>query len=186
MIDTERIVKLMYPKIIEAGLGIIHDEAAALDALNGYPSDLLEDLVEGGENEFLFYAVQFTDAFYLDLEGFGYEDLFRQIQDISDGELVFEDIREDIPEETLESGEGTGEVYFKCNGKEYHYTVNVYYDWLDYKIVSYLNTILEAKKMDKRIIRFGGMNGNLLTFKKPDFCEKFNALFLTAKAEIDL
>ena len=186
MIDTEGIVKRMYPKIIEAGLGIIHDEAAALDALNGYPSDMLEDLVEDGENEFLFYAVQFTDAFDLDLEGLGYEDILRQIQDISDGELVFEDIREDISEETLESGEGTGEVYFKCNGEEYHFTANVYYDWLDYNIIPYLNSILEAKKMEKRIIRFGGMNGNLLTFKKPEFCEKFNALFSTLEAEVDL
>lgn len=82
-----------------------------------------------------------------------------------------------LSEETIEKGEGTGQVSFQCNGTKYDYSAAFYYDWLDTKFISYLNKILEEQGLEKRLILFGDLNASLITYQKRDFCQRLKERF---------
>ncbi|SFU92659.1 hypothetical protein [Butyrivibrio sp. M55] len=184
MIDLDLFVKNNFPKIKEVGLAAGADEASVVAALKKYPMDMLEDIGEEGIVTFMLFEVPFSDAFLTDFEGIGYEEFLNKIQDISAGELSFVDVKDNVSEDTLEKGIGTSEVSFKCNGESFSYTAKVYYDWFDVKFISFLNTVLEKKGIEKRLIVFGDPNGTFITYKKPGFVKKFKEVFPMLKADI--
>ncbi|MBO4456290.1 MAG: hypothetical protein J5802_01075 [Butyrivibrio sp.] len=184
MIDLEELVKKYLPKTKEVGLTTEADEATVAKHLKGYPEDMFEGMDEDEIAIYMLIEASFSDAFYTDFEGLGCEDFLKSIQDISDGELAFSDVKTNVSEETLEKGIGTSEVSFKCNGELFSYTAQVYYDWFDIKFMTFVNTVLEKMGIEKKVIAFGNPNGTLITYKKPEFVGKFKESFPMLEVDI--
>ena len=184
MIDIKAFVKENYPKIEELGLSVKTKENAVINSMKKYPQEMLNDLDEDEIISFLFAAIEFSDAFAADFEGIEYADFLKIFQRISNNELLFEDVVNHVAEETLQKGEGSSEVSFKCNGSTYNYTARYYYDWFDTKFLGYLNSILEKNGIEKRLILFGDPNATLITYQKPDFCQRLKVLFPMLDATI--
>ncbi len=184
MINLEEFVKRNYPLIKDLGLTIKTEESVAIDSLKKYPPEMYDDLSEEELLPFLIFSIEFSDVFSTDFEGIAYDEFLEKCQNISGGELSFEDVNNEVSIETLEKGEGTSEVSFKCNGSEYKFTATIFYDWFDVKFITYLNGILEKMGIEKRFIIFGDPNGAFVTYQKPDFCKKINLLFPEFEADV--
>ena len=184
MFDITDFVNNYYPKIRETGLFVEDDVETAIQRMEAFPADMLEDLHEEGRLMFLFVSLHIADAFDVDMEGLEYKDFLRKVQDISSGELVFEDAQQVVSKETYEKGTGIEEVSFKCNGREYSFIAEFNYDWFDGRFIHYLNTVLEKQGLEKRLIVFGEPNGYLFTYKKPEFIETFKSIFPTLEVEL--
>ena len=100
----------------------------------------------------------------------------KQVQELSGNEIVFEDAVTKIDPEVEESGQGTCEISFKCNGKPYSFTAVFNYDWFDPKFLTFLNSVLEDQKIEKRLMAFGNWNICMITLQPPAWMEKFKTL----------
>ena len=184
MIDIEAFVKKNYQKIKDLGLSVKTDESNVIKSMKKYPPDMLNDLGEEGIVSFLFSAIEFSNVFYTDFEGVEYADFLKECQRISEDELIFKDVTNNVSKDTLEKGTGTSEVSFIYNGKEYNYTAKFYYDWFDTGFIRYLNTVFEENWLDKRLIVFGDPNASLITYQDPDFCNRLKEAFPMLEASI--
>ena len=177
MKDVVAFVKKYYPKIEEIGLTINSTEFSVISGLKGFNEDgMLESEDEKWLLDFLFMFIQTPDALNMDFEGLGYEFFVKQVQELSGNEIVFEDAVTKIDPEVEESGQGTCEISFKCNGKPYSFTAVFNYDWFDPKFLTFLNSVLEDQKIEKRLMAFGSWNICMITLQTPAWMEKFKTL----------
>lgn len=177
MIDLEALVKEYYPKIKEAGLTVETDEATAIEFIKRYPLDMLEDVGEEGILTFLLFSVQFSDAVHTDFEGLGYDDFLNILQNLSLGELSFNNVDINVSDKTIEKGSGTCEVSFQCNGESFNYAAKVNNDWFDTEFMTFVNTIIKKFGKEERLIVFGDANGIFITYKPQEFINKFKTFF---------
>jgi len=184
MIDINEFVNENYRKLNEIGLSVDTNKSEAVKSMQMYPQEMLDDLGEEEIITFLFPCLSFSNAFTLELEGLSYSEFLCRVQKISNGELYFESINEDMSEEVVTSGQGECIVSFKYNGNDYKYTAKVMYDWMDRGFISYLNKIFEGSGNEKRLVFFGDPNGYLLAYLDPEFCKKAKAFYPVLDADI--
>ena len=63
---------------------------------------MLEDVGEEGIVTFLLFSIQFSDAVHTDFEGLGYDDFLNILQNLSLGELSFNNVDIYVTNNTLE------------------------------------------------------------------------------------
>lgn len=113
------------------------------------------------------------DAECYDIEG-AYEGFLRAVSRISNGEIRIDNCQSDVSETTLESGIGTQQVAFRLNDKSYDFTAQFYYDWMDCTLIDYVNSILEAQGIDKRLwCMFDGGQGFVVFYNTAEWAQAF-------------
>ena len=89
-----------------------------------------------------------TEVFSFDFEGY---DISTDYIEILNGMLALakgscldsvSNIREDITKVNWEQGDGKITLYLEWNGQEYAWDMDVYYDWIDSKVIGVLNVLL--------------------------------------------
>lgn len=115
------------------------------------------------------------DAECYDIEG-AYGDFLLAVSRISNGEIRIDSYRSDVSETTWEAGIGTQQVAFRLNEKSYDFTAQFYYDWMDCTFIDYVNSILEAQGIEKRLwCMFDGGQGFVVFYNTAEWAQTFSA-----------
>lgn len=183
MANIVKFVKKYLPKIQEAGINIENDEFSIISGMKDFQDQgLFSSDNEKYLLENLFIFINSPDAFEMDFEwmdpdGEGYRFFIEHyLKDYFKVDAYFDDIKTYVSPEDKESGYGTCEISFKCNGKPYSFSAKFDNDWFDPQFLHFLNTVFEDQKMGKRLIAFGGRNCYEVTYQTPKWVERFGAL----------
>lgn len=101
--------------------------------------------------------------------------LFLQgVQSIVGDELIFENIQEDTSQVNHEEGNGVQVISFTCQGRPYRYEAEVYNDWFDMGAVAFVNEVLAAEGLDKRLwCTSDGYQECILFYNTPQWAESY-------------
>ena len=100
------------------------------------------------------------------------------LNELSDGELVFADIREGTDGEAYSAGVGTQTVAFTLNGQRCRFDVQVNYDWFDTEIIGYINQLLQKQPVTKALYGTSdGFQNCILFYTTDQWAEGFNVNF---------
>lgn len=148
----------------ELGIEVPEETVTSMEeAWKDYPEEIAESLDEGamllsvlGMGNYNYETWEWTpgseQVYCFDMEAFDignmYGNLFRGIEAISGGELIFSDVNEECDFEKLS---GTREVIFKLNAKEYQYDAKQESDWYDLYILDCLNDIIKEQGLKKQL-----------------------------------
>lgn len=95
-----------------------------------------------------------SQVYALDTEVFNidrmYPDFFQGLLSISNGELPITDVVQDDREVDWEEGTGTFHITLNYDGKEYNFTAEALYDWLDVGVLEQVNKMLKKEGVEKR------------------------------------
>lgn len=148
--------------------------------VEGYPYyELLMELGYPKYDEETWEVVEYsTQAYWLDFEGWDiaadYIQILKGVAAMSDGELEFTDMKEDIYDVDWEKGTGTIDVTFKCNGNTYKFEANVMNDWIDADFIGYINEVLDDEGYTKNLYAcYDGGQGNVLFYRDEAWADKF-------------
>lgn len=129
-----------------------------------------------------------SEVFWFDFEGV---DLSTDYIDILNGMLALaqgspldsvSDIRENTENVDWEKGSGTVTVSLNWEGQDYHYDMEVYYDWIDGEVLSLFNELLEGRNFQKRFYAMGDNGQGAIVF----FCTEEWAEEFTLKTGLEL
>lgn len=129
-----------------------------------------------------------SEVFWFDFEGV---DLSTDYIDILNGMLALaqgspldsvSDIRENTENVDWEKGSGTVTVSLNWEGQDYHYDMEVYYDWIDGEVLSLFNELLEGQDWQKRFYAMGDNGQGAIVF----FCTEEWAEEFTLKTGLEL
>ena len=76
--------------------------------------------------------------------------LFDGISSITNGEVVFSNIVEDSQNAYYENNDDIQKIFFELNGEKYAYDAIVNDDWIDIRLLNYVNRILEEQNYSKQ------------------------------------
>ena len=122
-----------------------------------------------------------TEVFSFDFEGY---DISTDYIEILNGMLALakgscldsvSNIREDITKVNWEQGDGKITLYLEWNGQEYAWDMDVYYDWIDSKVIGVLNVLL-LEEGTQKLFYMTGDNGQgaIIFFCTPEWAEAFS------------
>lgn len=121
------------------------------------------------------------DVFWFDFEGI---DIYTDYIEVLNGMLALAkdsplegvcNIEENTDEMDWEQGSGTITVSVDWNGQTYLYDMEVYYDWIDEKVLGILNSLPVQEASQKRFYVTGDDGqGAIVFFCTPDWAEQFS------------
>lgn len=122
-----------------------------------------------------------TEVFSFDFEGY---DISTDYIEVLNGMLALakgscldsvSNIREDTTKVNWEQGDGKITLYLEWNGQEYTWDMDVYYDWIDSKVIGVLNVLL-LEEGTQKLFYMTGDNGQgaIIFFCTPEWAETFS------------
>lgn len=121
-----------------------------------------------------------TEVFWFDFEGFDittdYITVLDGMRALAKGSCLDDvtKIREDWTEADLEDGKGVITVSLIRKGQTYSYTMEMYYDWIDSKVLGIWNLFLEQEGSQKYFYAAGDNGqGAIVFFCTPTWAEQF-------------
>lgn len=121
-----------------------------------------------------------SEVFWFDFEGV---DLSTDYTEILNGMLALaqegpldsvSDIRADTEDVDWEKGSGTVTVSLNWKGQDYHYDMEVYYDWIDEEVLFIFNELLEGQDTPERFYATGDDGqGAIVFFCTEEWAEEF-------------
>ncbi len=94
-------------------------------------------------------------VYMFDMEVFSigsmYTDFLRGILPLMGDDVRITDMEEDSGGVDEESGTGTQILRFQCNGNPYEFRAEAYYDWMDLKVIDFMNGVLKQEKTGKQL-----------------------------------
>lgn len=80
------------------------------------------------------------------------ETFFDGLNAIGEGQIAFSDVKlKSVSKEDKESGVYRRNIKFKLNGKPCSYNAEIFYDWFDVNLISYINSVLKKQGDDNRL-----------------------------------
>ncbi len=148
--------------------------------VEGYPYyELLMELGYRKYDEETWEVVEYSkQAYWLDFEGWDistdYIEILKGVAAMSDGELEFTDMQEDIYNVNWEKGTGAIDVTFKCNGNPYEFEAKVINDWIDADFIGYINEVLDKEGYTKNLYAcYDNGQGNILFYRDDAWAKRF-------------
>jgi len=121
------------------------------------------------------HSVYAFDVEVLDVDRM-YRDFLEGVARISDRELLFENIMEDLSGMDWETGEGTRTVTFDLHGKNHVYTAKAQQDWFDMGVLNALHDAVGISESGKQLyFVLDGGQGCILFYQTPEWAEEFTA-----------
>lgn len=106
-----------------------------------------------------------------------YTNFMKGILPLMDGEVSITDIEEDLSGVDMESGSGVQVLRFKCNGNPYEFRAEAYYDWMDMRVVDFMNGVLETEQAEKRLwVSSDGYQGCIIFFNTKEWAKEFRRI----------
>ncbi len=105
-----------------------------------------------------------TEVFSFDFEGYDigtdYIEVLNGMLALAKGSCLdsVSNIREDTTKVNWEQGDGKITLYLEWNGQEYTWDMDVYYDWIDSKVIGVLNVLL-LEEGTQKLFYMTGDNG---------------------------
>ncbi len=141
--------------------------------------DLLA-LVGWGEYDFdaLEWRPTSDQVYALDTEVFNidgmYPDFFQGLLSISGGELPITNVAQDDSKVNREEGTGTFQITLDYDGREYSFTTESQFDWLDVGILGQVNDMLEKEGVEKRFYATGNsFQGITVFYRDKNWARRF-------------
>lgn len=148
--------------------------------VEGYPYyELLMELGYPTYDEDTWEVVEYSkQAYWMDFEGWDistdYIQILKGVAAMSEGEVTFTDMMEDIYNVDWDKGEGTIDVTFKCSGELYEFEAKVEDDWIDTDFIGFLNEVLDSEGYTKNIYAcYDGGQGNVLFYRDEAWAKRF-------------
>lgn len=120
------------------------------------------------------------DVFWFDFEGFDistdYIDVLNGMRALAKGSCLDDvtDLREDMTEADWENGKGVITVSLTRKGQTYSYVMDMYYDWIDTKVLGIFNPLLEQEGSQKYFYATGDDGqGAIVFFCTEDWAKEF-------------
>lgn len=189
-----RIAKMRSIGITEANEQV---EEAVVEGCDGYPPELIENMFDGPHEMFKVDGIIFSyiglgtydyenwewtpssgQVYIFDMEVFNigsmYTDFLHGVLALAGNDLTVTDVEEDCSEVDEEEGTGTQILRFKCNGTPYEFRGEAYYDWMDMKVIDFMNEVLKKEGIEKRLLAsFDGGQGCILFYNTKEWGEEF-------------
>lgn len=148
--------------------------------VEGYPYyELLMELGYQKYDQETWEVIEYSkQAYWLDFEGWDistdYIEILKGVAAMSDGELEFTDMKEDIKDVNWDEGTGTIDVTFECNGNAYEFEANVMNDWIDADFIGFINDVLDKEGYTKNLYAcYDGGQGNVLFYRDEAWALEF-------------
>lgn len=120
------------------------------------------------------------DVFWFDFEGFDistdYIDVLNGMRALAKGSCLDDvtDLQEDMTEADWENGKGVITVSLTRKGQTYSYVMDMYYDWIDTKVLGIWNPLLEQEGSQKYFYATGDDGqGAIVFFCTEDWAKEF-------------
>ncbi|MCX4341182.1 MAG: YcxB family protein [Lachnospiraceae bacterium] len=120
------------------------------------------------------------DVFWFDFEGFDistdYIDVLNGMRALAKGSCLDDvtDLQEDMTEADWENGKGVITVSLTRKGQTYSYVMDMYYDWIDTKVLGIFNPLLEQEGSQKYFYATGDDGqGAIVFFCTEDWAKEF-------------
>lgn len=105
-----------------------------------------------------------------------YTFFLRGISAITANEIKIENIVEDTSQVDYESGTGKQIISFQCNGKQYQYEANVYYDWFDTEMLTYMKKVIEEQETGKHLwVTSDGYQNCIVFYETEEWANDFSS-----------
>lgn len=119
-----------------------------------------------------------TEVYGFDTEVFNlekmYTDFINGIISISKNEFSITNIEENLDEVDFENGTGIQSISFKYNDHSYLFKGKVNNDWIDCRIIDFMNDIFEKEKNPKRLLcTLDGGQGYFLFYNSLEWAKEF-------------
>lgn len=182
---TKSIIKSSTHNLLEklnnCGINLLEFEDEVIKMVLGYPQEMLEDWIECGKiDEIILLMVADTtnQIYWFDLEIYElntmYTDFVNEIIKLSNNEISFFNINEDVSKVDFTEGTGIQSLSFEYRGNKYFLDMEVNDDWFDMNIVSYINKILYENNSDKFLFALSdGTQGCYIFYNTTDWANNF-------------
>ncbi len=75
------------------------------------------------------------------------------------------------------AGSGVQVLRFRCNGNPYEFRAEAYYDWMDMRVVDFMNGVLETEQAEKRLwVSSDGYQGCIIFFNTKEWAKEFRRI----------
>lgn len=114
-----------------------------------------------------------TEAFNIDKM---YTFFLTGISTITSNDIKIDNIIEDTSQVDYESGTGKQIISFQCNGKHYQFEANVYYDWFDTEMITYMKSVIEEQGTGKHLwVTSDGYQNCIVFYETEEWANKFSS-----------
>ncbi len=175
-------------------LGLCVPEETAESVRTFMEEHELYDMVEGSPYTWLLMELGYPsydedwnltgysqDVFWFDYEGLDistdYIEILNGMLALAEGSSVdhISNIQENIEKVDWEQGDGTITVGFDWNSQTYLYDMEVYYDWIDGRVLGILNPLLQQESSQEYFYVTGDNGqGVIIFFCTPDWAQQFS------------
>ena len=172
-------------RIVRAEMDQIHEEYRQYhgpDLFIPVEEDLMTIMCLLGTGEYIKETDSFrtlTDGLYaFDMEMTwiqeDYERLLDAVERMSGGTIDIEDISIEIDEAILDEGQGTFPLRFTMNGDPCEYTLELNTDWMDLRVLDYLNRDIGKYDDRRRLwLMYDGGQGMIVFYRDEAWAKRF-------------
>lgn len=166
----------------EGKLSELEESYANLYSPGEGPDKALLLLMVLGSGEYDYSSGTFTPSrngvFWFDLEVIDldrmYTNFLSGVSALSEGELDFENVREDTSQVGWEEGTGHTTISFEWQGEQHSLEATFYYDWFDVGVADKLNEIIIEHGDGKRLyFADDGGQGCIVFYRTPEWAADF-------------
>lgn len=182
-------------KLDGLGIKVLDRKDELIEKVLRMPSDMLADMEKEqilgllldyigediGDYEHLSNQVYSFDMEFFDISDM-YTNFLWNVQILTDGDISFHHVEEDISQVDLKKGTGIHKIYFQCNGKDYDYGAISRYDWFDSRVLSFIGRVIAKQQTGKYLYcTSDGWQNCILFYNTEEWAKQFQDTFHVLK-----
>lgn len=123
------------------------------------------------------HRVYAFDTEVFDLEHM-YTNFLKGVAAVNRGEFAITGVEEDTSKVDWQAGNGEQTIRFLYDGHPHSFTAEVIYDWMDLRVVDFMNEVFEKEGNPKRLYRCAGPGDQIIVlfYEAGEWADRFEAL----------